>query len=358
MHYVEDADATMRFKYTSEFLHWALTPPGYFKEWLVGVRVSANKKLVAFIAGTPITLRVRGKVFAAGEVNYICIHKKLRSKRLAPVLIKEVTRQINLKGIFQAIYTAATVIPTPISVCRYYHRTLNTRKLVDVGFTYVPRSSTVARVARSNLLPSTTKIPGLREMLDTQADIDGVKTLFEQYMQRFDLVPVMPEREEIRHWFVSGRGEGEVLGGPGQLKRREKQVTWTYVVENPATHKITDFFSLYYLPSSLLHPPKPEYHTLEAAYLYYYATDAPEAGVTDRIRELLGDALIVAQQAGFDVVNAMTVMDSVPALADLKFGKGDGLLNFYLYNWRTAPLAGMDSVGGVKAGRGVGVVML
>ncbi|KAJ7063824.1 Myristoyl-CoA:protein N-myristoyltransferase, C-terminal domain-containing protein [Mycena amicta] len=172
-------------------------------------------------------------------------------------------------------------------------------------------------------------------MLDTQADIEGVKALFEQYMQRFDLVPVMPEREEIRHWFVSGRGEGEVLGGPGQLKRREKQVTWTYVVEaEPShTHKITDFFSMHYLPSSLLHPPKPEYHTLQAAYLYYYATDAPEAGVTDRICELLGDALIVAQQAGFDVVNAITVMDSVPVLADLK------------YNWCTAPLAGMDSVG-------------
>ena len=37
---------------------------------------------------------------------------------------------------------------------------------------------------------------------------------------------------------------------------------------------------------------------------------------------------------------------------------GDGLLNFYLYNWRTAPLAGVEAVGGVSAGRGVGVVML
>lgn len=39
----------------------ALKPPGYHKEWHVGVRVSSNKKLVAFISGVPITLRVRGK---------------------------------------------------------------------------------------------------------------------------------------------------------------------------------------------------------------------------------------------------------------------------------------------------------
>ncbi|KAJ7063825.1 acyl-CoA N-acyltransferase [Mycena amicta] len=58
MHYVEDADATMRLKYTSEFLHWC--------NGFVGVRVSANKKLVAFIAGTPITLRVRGHADSLG----------------------------------------------------------------------------------------------------------------------------------------------------------------------------------------------------------------------------------------------------------------------------------------------------
>jgi glycylpeptide N-tetradecanoyltransferase len=42
----------------------------------------------------------------------------------------------------------------------------------------------------------------------------------------------------------------------------------------------------------------------------------------------------------------------------VKFGQGDGLLNFYLYNWRTAPLAGISAVSGQSPGKGVGVVML
>lgn len=95
-----------------------------------------------------------------------------------------------------------------------------------------------------------------------------------------------------------------------------------------------------------------------------------------RLENLVGDALIIADQCKFDVFNALTLMDNVPVLKDLKvcaspirqlfvtndhglqFGAGDGLLNFYLYNWRTAPMAGVNEVDGVSAGKGVGVVML
>ncbi|KAF7343251.1 Glycylpeptide N-tetradecanoyltransferase [Mycena venus] len=357
LHYVEDANASLRFKYSEEFLRWALTPPGYFKEWHVGVRVSANKKLVAFIAGVPITLRVRGKEFAASEVNYICIHKKLRSKRLAPVLIKEVTRQINLQGIFQAIYTAGAVIPTPISVCRYYHRSLNVPKLLAVGFTFVPRNSTAARMIRMNKLPDTPTL-GVRPM--EEKDVASVADLFARYMKRFDLAPLMT-LEDVRHHFLSAQGTGTIGdGGPG---RRVGQVTWTYVVENPATHKISDFFSYYYLPSTILHSAA--HDMVEAGYLYYYATDVAfedgaeaDGRLKNRLKTLIGDALVIANQAKMDVFNALTLMDNVSILNDLKFGPGDANLNFYLYNWRTAKLAGMSDEGDVKAGMGVGVVML
>ncbi len=95
--------------------------PGWKKEWHIGVRATQSRRLVAFIAAVPLKLRVRDKVLDASEVNFICVHKKLRSKRLAPVLIKEITRLCNLEGIWQAVYTAGVVLPTPISTCRYFH---------------------------------------------------------------------------------------------------------------------------------------------------------------------------------------------------------------------------------------------
>ncbi|KAI0273347.1 N-myristoyl transferase [Gloeopeniophorella convolvens] len=357
--YVEDDHAAFRFRYTAEFLEWALKPPGWHKEWHLGVRVSSNKKLVAFISGVPINLRVRNKDFHAVEINYLCVHKKLRSKRLTPVLIKEITRQCHLKGIFQAIYTAGLVLPTPISTCRYYHRTLNVPKLVDVKFTYVPRNMTIARMIRQYKVPSAPALTraGLREMEDR--DVPAVTDLYRRYMTRFDMIPVL-EEEDVRHQFLSGRGTGEL---DSSTRRRQGQVVWAYVVENPETHAITDFFSFYTLPSTIIGHPR--HDLLEAAYLYYYATDVVFADGTEegdalkkRLNELINDAIIVADLAKFDVFNALTLMDNSLFLQELKFGSGDGLLNFYLYNWRSKALAGMSATDDRSVGRGVGVVML
>ena len=52
------------------------------------------------------------------EINFLCVHKKLRSKRVAPVLIREITRRVNRRGIFQAVYTAGVILPKPIAKCR------------------------------------------------------------------------------------------------------------------------------------------------------------------------------------------------------------------------------------------------
>ena len=52
------------------------------------------------------------------EINFLCVHKKLRSKRVAPVLIKEITRRVHQQGLFQAVYTAGVVLPKPVASCR------------------------------------------------------------------------------------------------------------------------------------------------------------------------------------------------------------------------------------------------
>ncbi|KAJ3796951.1 N-myristoyl transferase [Lentinula aff. detonsa] len=356
LHYVEDGDATFRFKYSAEFLQWALQVPGYSKEWHIGVRVKSNKKLVGFISGVPMLLRVRKNKFMSAEINYLCVHKKLRSKRLAPLLIKEVTRQIHLQGIFQAIYTAGVVVPTPVSTTQYQHRNLNVTKLIDIQFSFVPRNMTLARMIRLNQLSNKTQLPGMREM--TEKDIPQVTELYSKYMERFDMVPIM-NAQEVRHQFLSGSGKS----GTGDKWRRDGQVVWAYVVEDNDTHKITDFMSFYSLPSTVINHPK--HGLLEAAYLHYYASDAAfgensdENGVLkERLQGLIGDALIVANNAKFDVFNALTMMDNSLFLKELRFAVGNGFLNFYLYNWRTAPLAGMKEENGVPVGRGIGVVMV
>ena len=80
-------------------------------------------------------------------------------KRLAPVLIKEITRRVNVRGIWQASYTAGVVLPKPVSSCRYYHRSINPKKLIDVKFSYLPHTMTMSSHIKSLRLPIKTKYP-------------------------------------------------------------------------------------------------------------------------------------------------------------------------------------------------------
>lgn len=95
-HYVEDSEGKFRFDYSVDFLRWALAPPDNFDDWNVGV--SANGKLVGFISAIPVTMVVNGELIKMAEVNFLCVHKKIRDKRLAPVLIREITRRVNLRN--------------------------------------------------------------------------------------------------------------------------------------------------------------------------------------------------------------------------------------------------------------------
>lgn len=263
--------------------------PGWKKEWHVGVRATKSRKLVASICGVPTEVRVRDKKIKVTEINFLCIHKKLRSKRLTPVLIKEITRRCYLNGIYQAIYTGGVILPTPISSCRYYHRSLDWLKLYEVGFSPLPHGSTKARQITKNHLPDHTSTPGLRPM--EAKDIDAVYDLLERYMQRFKLNQAFT-REEIDHWLVYKEAEGK------------DQVVWSYVVEDPQTHKITDFFSFYNLESTVIDNPK--HDTVRAAYLYYYATETAftdnSKALKERLLLLMNDALICAKKVWLEII--------------------------------------------------------
>jgi glycylpeptide N-tetradecanoyltransferase len=120
------------------------------------------------------------------EINYLCVHKKLRSKRLAPVLIKEITRRVNLTNTWQAIYTAGVVVPRPLTTTTYYHRSLNAKKLVEVGFNSLPSGMPMARYQKMNKVPTESEINisgNIRPM--NQKDINQVAKLLNDYLSKF-----------------------------------------------------------------------------------------------------------------------------------------------------------------------------
>jgi len=83
---------------------------------------------------------------------------------------------------------------------------------------------------------------------------------------------------------------------------------------------------MYHLPSTIIGNPK--YDKLVVSYSYYnVATSVSWV-------ELIRDLLILARNRGTDVLNCLDLMDNKDFLEPLKFGMGDGHLQYYVYNWK------------------------
>lgn len=265
-----------------------MQPPGFRCDWHAGVRVKSSGKLVAFISAVPAEVVAAGSAIRAVEINFLCVHKRLRSKRLAPVLIKEITRRVNLQGIWQAAYTAGVVLPKPVAVCRYWHRSLNPKKLIEVGFSSLAPRMTLARTIKLYKLPSAPATPGLRPM--AASDAPAVAALLNDYLSRFKLAQRF-SAEEARHWLTpremvvdtwvveaggckgaaagaAGTANGSSYGSGGSGSGGDGPST-NAATTNAANAAaiITDVVSFYTLPSSVL--GHPEHKEIRAAYMFY-----------------------------------------------------------------------------------------
>ena len=321
--YVEDDDEMFRFDYSDAFLAYALRPPGYEKEWIVGVRVIKTQKLVGFITGVPAHVKAEGKTVRVAEINFLCVHKKIRDKRLAPVLIKEVTRRVHLTDTWQAVYTAGKVLPRPYATARYHHRNLNPKKLIEVGFSSLRANMTMARTIKYYKLPEQQTLAGWRPM--EPRDVPRITVLLNEYLDRYLMHPGFSE-EEVAHYFLP-----------------KTDIVNSYVIdpqiasaagsgEPPASSEIKDFASFYTLNSTIIRHPK--HNILRAAYAYYNVAN------TVSFHDLMYNNLIAAYNLQYDVFNCLELMENGGVVKDLKFGMGDGFLRYYMFNWRFAEKAG------------------
>ncbi len=71
-----------------------------------------------------------------------------------------------------------------------------------------------------------------------------------------------------------------------------------------------------------------KHQKLFAVYSYY------NAATTLTYQDLIMDALILAKLEGADVYNCLDLNQNGSVVEELKFGQGDGYLQYYLYNWK------------------------
>jgi glycylpeptide N-tetradecanoyltransferase len=187
---------------------------------------------------------------------------------------------------------------------------LNPKKLISVNFSQLGRNMTMKRTYKFYGLPEGPKIPGFRAL--ESKDVDEAFALLTQYLNKFDLAPQFT-RDEFLHWFTP-----------------QSEVVNSFVVEQNG--KIIAFSSFYTLPSSVMHHPT--YKDIKAAYAFYNVPCD-----TIELKTLVTETLIAANNLKYDVFNALDLMDNSTFLESLKFGQGDGDLQYYLFNWKCPTIA-------------------
>lgn len=316
-HYLEEQDEIYRAIYSKDLLQWSLMPPNYKSSWHLGIRIKTTKKLVAFISAIPVNISLYQEEQKMVEINYLCIHKKLRNKRLAPILIKEISRRAARNHYFHAIYTAGKHYQQELSKMCYFHRSLNVQKLIDIGFQNIRPKMTMKMMKRLYSLPQK---PLLNiQLLDIQNLVPAFD-FFKKHIVKYQVYPIMTF-EEFTHWFLP-----------------KKDIIYTYIVKDGDT--ITDLSSFYSLTSRVIkHTSK--HKEFKTAFSFYNISTTSQ-------KDLMHDILILAKSQSFDIYTCLDIMNHDNIFQELKFGKAMGQLYLYMYNWQAPVLKPSD----------VGIVMI
>src|SRR6056300_2052097 len=272
-HYIRDEHFSL--EYSKKFIEWATDP-----EWNIGIRAKSSGKLVGFISGIPSKYRFHDKIIDVMQANFLCVHDTLRNKRLTPLLISELARRSNLKGIWQAIATAVAELPSPLVKTSYWHRLLNVPKLNKAKFSQ-------ERERPHRVVGSTS------HAFITKKDVPRVARILNRHMSKYSVAPVIDEAYVTR-WLIS-----------------VKDVVHSYIDE---TGHVTSYYCVPYTSV------KTGIH-VKQAYMFYDTGDE------------LNSAAILARNAGFDVYNTLDVGLKHSTLRESKFMEGNGHNHCDVYNW-------------------------
>ena len=281
-------DETFKLSYSMDTFKWAAEAPGYKN---IGIRESDTNTLVGYISSVPATVRIENKELKMVQINFLCVDPKHRSKGFAPILISEIKRLANCNDIWQAIYTAVTKIPTPLTESICWHRLLHVKNLIKSGFykTNRPREKYFELHGNSQFRKMKTK------------DIPKVTKILQNYFKQFKIAPVI-NKDWVKRWILP--------------------------INSYVNDETDDFISFYDISYNRLD----ETHEIKQAYSFYIVGD------------VYNDAFIIARNLGYDVFNTLNVGHTRDNLEKLKFIEGNGHLYYYLFNWMTQDTIDLEDI--------------
>jgi glycylpeptide N-tetradecanoyltransferase len=301
--YFQNKEVGLSSFYQPEFLKWALDVPRQKEEYIISIRLKKTNKIMACITGVPINISINNEIKPIIMINFLCVHKKLRSKRLAVILIKEIIRRFNLNNIWQAIYTESESGCKTIGTANFYYCILS-QKMIDLGLTKKKNISSLQiesnNSSKHNLVPMTLE------------DVPQVTLLINNYLKKHTKLYQVLSEEDISYLLLP-----------------RENIVLSYVLKNK-DHQITDFVSCYIGYSKVANHSV--YKDLKNANLYYLVTH------TLSQKEMINELFKILQIYDVDVFHSLDIMNFNFMKDNSNFDVGNSKTKYYLYNWQCKSL--------------------
>ena len=314
--YIGDESHLFGTDYSKDWLKWYLSPPEMDKEWLVSVvkedKIKKKKKMIGFISAIPTKISINNTEIIMAKVDFLCVKKEFRNRRLTPVLIQEITRRINLKNIWQGVYKTFSFVPKSFTKSEYFYRSINLKKLLDAQYTYLPNAKiSVGAAIKKYELPDEPKISGFRKM--EEKDIEQIYNLISEKNQKYKVHEVL-SKKDVEHWFLP-----------------RNNIVYTYVLEDEG-NKITDFCSFYGIQRTILNNMNNNNISAKNKKLNF-AFSLINCNNTISMKELLRSAIILAKQNNFDAYHCIDYKENSENFKELLFTEKIGKMKYYFYNF-------------------------
>lgn len=309
--YYEEYENIYR-EYNKEFIRW------YIGDGFILGMESDIYGLCGIIGVIYRNTTIFDKTKKMAEINFLCVHKKLRKKNMASIMIDEVSRIICKSNIYQGIYITEYIVPTPITQIKYYYRPINFQKLFNLGFFNIEKNYLLNNKLQSTLQQiQYFKIYELPHYKYVEAKPIHYKEIYNIYCEMtntFNIYNNYTENEFNKVMF-----DNKIIN------------TFVYLKDD----KVIDFGSFY----SLSYNIKGSIETINVCYLYLYSTNILNA------YENINNLIKHANQLNFDVfyiANNMWTGDALlineeekeeeERVYELKFQKGIKKRGYHFFN--------------------------
>lgn len=277
--YVEDSSSSYRLTYLPPFFEFMFEYPLHKKEY--SLSLCYNGTMVGYVLAREHSLFLREKTYRIISVNFLCLSREHRSKNLAPLIIKEITRIANSNGIFQAIFTAEKDHGFSVLSARYYHYPLDGDILIRAGIIDKREDAMPVPVCRAD-----TKI-----VTDCESIMEIYKKMSEQYC--------------IHEVFTPGTFQQTFEGKKGVLQTVHNHVTG-------------DFASFYTITTNCIG----RNIQIKRSYLYYWYGSV----------EIVNDAIAVAKSQDTHMFDILDIADNKRLIEKLPLLEGTGVLRYHFFN--------------------------